>query len=139
MKKLTTAIFSKLSGSALADHIANRLFQGEAPAGVDYPYIVYLTVSTSPDNKFGEDWEETVIQFSLFSSDSESTEIEDMFIDLKTLYDECDMTIGSGGDTDTLICMRRDNASLMIEDHTTPDGTRRVWHYAVDYTVIVKD
>ncbi|MCK9597714.1 MAG: DUF3168 domain-containing protein [Sphaerochaeta sp.] len=132
MKELSTAIFSKLSGSALSAHIGNRLFKGRAPEGAEYPYAVYIIVSNSPEKTFSEDFENTIIQFSLFSAASGSTEVEDMYEDLIALYDECAMTLTSS----TLVWMKRTNATLMIEDHTTPAGTVQVWHYAVDFEVM---
>ncbi len=132
MKELSTAIFGKLSGSALASHIADRLFKGRAPEGAVYPYIVYLIVSNAPEKTFTEHHERTTIQFSLFSSASGSTEVEDMYEDLIALYDECSLTITS----QTLIWMRRENATLMVEDHITKAGTVQVWHYAVDFEVL---
>jgi len=134
MKNLTTAIFGKLPSSALSAHIANRMFKGRAPEGAEYPYIVYLIVSNSPILTFNTNYEDTIIQFSLFSSASGSTEVEDIYTDLKTLYDEQPMTITS----ETLIWMVRENATLMVEDHTVKNGTVQVWHYAVDYRVITK-
>jgi len=135
MKNLTTAIYGKLSGSALAAHIGTRLYKGRAPEGASYPYIVYMVVTNSPDHTFNERYEDTLIQFSLFSSESGSTEVENMYIDLKTLYDEVAMTITG----DTLIWMRRVNATQFIEDHTTPAGTIKVWAYHVEFMVTVKD
>lgn len=132
MLELSKAIFGKLSGSALASHIGNRLYKGRAPERAEYPYIVYLIVSNAPWKTFSENFEETIIQFSLFSSTSGSTEIEDMYEDLITLYDECAMTVTGS----TLVWMKRQNATLMIEDHTTSAGTEQVWHYAVDYEVL---
>ena len=132
MLNLSKAIWGKLSGSALSAHIANRMFKGRAPEGAEYPYVVYLIVSNSPEKTFSENFENTIIQFSIFSSASGSTEVEDIYTDLKTLYDECAMTIASS----TLVWMKRTNATLMVEDHTTPSGTVQVWHYAVDYEVL---
>lgn len=134
MKALSTAIFSKLSGSALSAHIGTRLYKGRAPEGAEYPYIVYMIVTNAPDRTFVENYEDTLIQFSIFSSASGSTEIEDIYIDLKTLFDEVAMTITG----DTLIWMRRVNATQYIEDHTTPKGLVKVWAYHVDFMVTTK-
>ena len=136
MLNLTTALYGKLATSALASHIGTRMYKGRAPEGAAYPYIVFMMISDTPDKTFNSDYEDVLIQFSLFSSTSGSTEIENMYTDLKTLYDECAMTIAAGANT--LIWMRRENATLMIEDHTTPSGTVQVFHYAVDYMVTVK-
>ena len=134
MKELSTAIYSKLSGSALSAHIGNGLFKGRAPDGAEYPYAVYMIVSNSPDKTFNANYEDTLIQFSLFSSASSSTEIEDIYEDLIALYEECSLTITG----QTLIWMRRENATLMVEDHTILNGTMQVWHYAVDYIITTK-
>ena len=134
MLNLSKAIFGKLATSALSAHIANRMFKGRAPEGAEYPYIVYLIVSNSPMKVFQGSYEDTLIQFSLFSSASGSTEVEDIYTDLKTLYDEKAMTITS----ETLVWMVRENATLMVEDHTTKSGTVQVWHYAVDYRIMAK-
>lgn len=134
MKNLTTAIYGKLSGSALASHIGTRLYKGRAPTNASYPYIVYNLISNYPDDTFSEDLENAIIQFSIFSTTSGSTEAEDIYADLKTLYDDCTMTITG----ETLLYMMRTHAILMVEDHTTDSGTIKVWHYAVDYEIMTK-
>ena len=133
MLNLSKAIWGELSGSLLSAHIANRMYKGQAPEGAAYPYIVYLIVSNSPEKTFAfkEEFEDTIIQFSLFSAASEQTEIENMYADLITLYDEATFSITDS----TLVWMFRENATLVIEDHTTPSGTRKVWAYHVDYNV----
>ena len=136
MLNLSKGIYGKLSGSALASHIAARMYKGRAPEDADYPYVVYMIVSDVPDPTFSSNYEDALIQFSLFSSTSGSTEVENMYTDLKTLYDDCTMTIAAGANT--LIWMQRQNATLMVEDHTTPTGTVQVWAYHVDYMVTVK-
>jgi len=134
LKILTTAIYGKLSGSALAAHVGNRLFKGRAPEGAEYPYIVYLLITDMPDYTFKNTLENVTIQFSLFSANPSTSEAEDMFTDLKTLYDDCTFSISAS----TLIWMIRQNAILMAEDHTVKDGTIQVWHYAVDYSIITE-
>lgn len=134
MLNLSKAIYGKLASSALASHIGNRLYPGRAPEDAVYPYAVFLIVSNRPDKTFAEDYEETLIQFSLFSATSDDAESHGMYADLITLYDECAMTITG----ETMIWMRRENAQLWIEDHTTTAGTIQVWHYAVDYRITTK-
>ena len=131
MKALSAAIYGKLSGSALAARIGTRLYKGRAPEGATYPYVVYLIVANSPEKTFSEDFENTLIQFSIFSDASGSTEVEDIYTDLKTLFDECSLTITGS----TLVWMKRENTMLMVEDHTTTAGTIQVWHYAVEYSI----
>jgi len=133
MLNLSTAIYGKLSGSALADHIGTRLYKGRAPENATYPYIVFMIVSNVPEKTFSENFEITTIQFSIFSSTSGSTEAENIYTDLKTLYDECAMTVTS---STWFYWMKRLNATLMVEDHTVKAGTIQVWHYAVDYEIM---
>jgi len=136
MLNLKKAIYSKLSDSLLTADIGGRFFDTQAPEGAEYPYVVYLIVSDGPDNVFGGYYEDVLIQFSLFSkTENDTTEIETMFGHLKTLFDECSFNI-----TDqTLIWMRRENATLMAETHDALiTGTIQVWHYAVDYIVTIK-
>ena len=133
MLNLSTAIYGKLSGSALADHIGTRLYKGRAPENATYPYIVFMIVSNVPEKTFSENFEITTIQFSIFSSTSGSTEAENIYTDLKTLYDECAMTVTS---STWFYWMKRLNATLMVEDHTVKAGTIQIWHYAVDYEIM---
>lgn len=134
MKAVSTAIFSKFSGSALDTAIGGRLYKGAAPDGAEFPYAVYGLVSDIPDNVFAKHGEEARFQFDLFSSLSSSSEVEDMYGYLKALYDDCSLTITS----QTHICMSRELAFLSVEDYTTPAGTQKVWHYAVDYMILTE-
>ena len=135
MKNLTTAIFAKCAvGTDLYNDVAGKLFKARAPEGSEYPYIVFQVVSDVPEKTFSEEFENVVIQFSLFSVGESSVEVEDMFTDLKALYDECAFSITGS----TLIWMKRANATLMIEDHTTKKGTIQVFHYAVDYDILTQ-
>ena len=133
MKNLTTAIFAKCAiGTSLYTAIGGRIYKGRAPARAAYPYVVYLIVSNSPEKTFSENFENTIIQFSLFSSASGSTEVEDMYTYLNALYDECALTVTGS----TWVWMKWANSILMLEEHaTTLGGTIEVWHYAVDYDV----
>jgi len=136
LKNLTTAIFAKMTTSSdLYTDIGGRLYKGRAEEGAEYPYVVFMVISDMPQKTFSEDYESVLIQFSLFSIASGSTEIEDMFTHLKALYDECSLSITGS----TLVWMKRQNASLMVEDHTNlalPGGLQRAWHYSVEYEVL---
>ncbi len=132
MLNLTTAIYGRLAGSALSAHISNRLYKGQAPAGAEYPYAVFMVVTDTPDHTFSEDFENVIVQFSLFSITSGTTEIENCYTDLKTLYDEKPFTVTGS----TLVWMRRGTTVFQVEDHTTPTGTQRVWAYHCDFEIL---
>jgi len=134
MKQLTTAIYGKISGSDFSTAIGGRLYKGRAPQPATYPYAVYFVVSDAPDKTYTESFENVVVQFSLFSTASGTTEIEDIYTYLKALYDECALSITGS----TLIWMRRANAVFQTEDHTTLAGTAQVWAYHVDYDIMTQ-
>lgn len=134
MKNLTTAIFGKMgSGTDLYADVSGRLYKGRAPEGADYPYVVYFVVSDVPEYPGTKTLERVRIQFSLYSSNASSGEVEDMLTHLRSLYDDCSLTITSN----TLIYFIRENLATMKEDHTTPAGTIGVWHYAQEYDVMI--
>lgn len=133
MNNLLTAIMTKITTgpSALDSDVAGRVFLDQAPQGVEFPYIVFSIVSDVPEKTYSEDFENVMIQFSLFSISESVSEIADMYADLKTLFDECSLTITSS----TLVWMKRSNLIPMIDEITTVNGTLGVKHWAVDYDI----
>ena len=132
MKNLTKAIYAQLTGSDISSDVGGRIYKGRAPAGAEDPFVVFFVVTDMPDHTFSEDYENVIVQFSLFSITSGTTQIEDMFTHLKTLYDEKTFSITGS----TLVWMRRANTVFSIEDHTTPSGTQQVFVYHVDFEVL---
>ena len=135
MKNLDTAIYSKFTATVEGSHnslytsIGGRMYKSEAPEGADFPYCVYMDVSNTPEYPGGKTIERTLMQFSLFSSLSSSSEIEDMLTYLWALYDDCSLTIT---DND-LIYFIRGHKTEMRDEVTTSSGTSGVWHYAQEY------
>ncbi len=136
MKSLSQAIFGKcISGTDLYADIGGRLYKGRPRENTEYPYIVYKVVTNVPSWTFTSTKEDILIQFSLFSAESSSTEAENMFAHLKALYDDCILTVPGS----TVIWFRRGNAVLMPEEHTTKTGTiNDVWHYAIEYELHIQ-
>jgi hypothetical protein len=135
MDELIKAIITKLSGSTISSDVNGRVFLDRAPDGCEFPYIVFFVVSSVPDWQFSERFEDTLIQFSLFSNSESAVEITTMLKDLRALLDDCSMTITG----DTLVWFRRQNITTMVEDITTTAGTQSVKHYAVDYEAKVQE
>jgi len=131
MLNLTTAIYGKAAASNFLSYIGSRLYKGRAPANCQYPYAVYAVVTDVPEKTFTEDFENVIVQFSLYSITSSTLEIETMLTYLKALYDECEFAITDA----TLIWMKRSNVVFQVEDHTTPSGTAQVYAYYVDYEI----
>ena len=132
MKKLSEGIYTLFTGSAFATDVGNRLFKGQAPDGSDFPYSVYLFISDVPEYTFSEAYENVMVQFSIFSSAASSAEIEDALTHLKSLYDDCALSV-TGYAT---VWMRRTGGTLPgKEEHTTPAGTQNIWIAHVEYEV----
>lgn len=137
MVNLISAIKTKLTGSALAADVGDRVYLDQAPEGVEFPYCIYFIVSGIPDNAFKKLGESVLIQFSLFSALSAGDAImTTMYASLKALFDDCSMTITSN----TLVWCRRQNLVTMVEaDITLPDGSNGVRHWAVDYEITIQE
>lgn len=114
----------------MLNDVAGRVYYDEAPQGAQFPYVVYSIVSAVPERTFTEEYRNILVQVSLFAAGA--TEISTMYNDLKTLLDEYSMTITGN----TLVWMRENNLTTMVEDVTTVDGLQRVKHWAVDYEVL---
>src|SRR4030042_126779 len=133
MKALTTAIYGKLAGSTLEGYCGTRLYKGRAEEMAIYPYAEFGVITGSPVYSFSERFENPTIQFDLFSSENGTTQIEDMFTALCALYDDCALSPTS----ETLIHMRRSNYNLISEEHTVSSGVQQVWHYSIDYDILL--
>lgn len=135
MNNLYTAIMTKTSGSSLSSYVGGRIYEeGSVPQGVEYPYVVFGVVTDSPDDTWTNRYEDITIQFSLFSTSAGASELTTMYGHLKTLFDNCTFTLTGG----VLKWFERTNLMTMVDDLTTPDGTYRVRHWAVDYNVCTK-
>jgi hypothetical protein len=118
------------SSTDLYTDIDGRLFKGEAPAGAEFPYVVFSIITDIPEYPGGKIIEKVIVQFSLFSDSSGTTEVEDMLTHLRSLYDDCTLTITSN----TLIYFIRENLTTMRDEITTVNGTVGVWNYAQEYS-----
>lgn len=135
MKALSTAIYSKAAAStSFWTAIGARFYKGNAPAGAVYPYVVYKMVYDNAANTFAESLEDCLFQFSIFSSDNSSSQVEDLFTALKTVYDKCSLTVTGN----TFLHMLRQQSTLFEDELPNPNGTGWVWHYAVDYNVMIQ-
>ena len=134
MDALLAAIYGKISGSALSSDVGGRVYLDEAPAGCEFPYVVFFIVSGVPDNVFNKYGESVTIQFSLFSDSAGAAEITDMFNDLTAIYDDAQLTVTGYN----MIVMERQNLITMVDLVETADGTQTVKHWAVDYEAVIQ-
>lgn len=138
MNYFLKALASKHSGSALHSYVGGRMYLDVYPKDllpVKYPYVVYFIVSDINMATFTEGLDEITIQYSLFSASEGATEITTMYNNLKTLLDDCTLSITGS----TFVSMERQDLSTSYEEITTQEGTVGITHWSVDYLVRVKD
>jgi len=127
MNVIFDSIFARFTGSAL-DDILTFLFNSEADAKAVYPYGVVKLPSNIPGvgSGFGEDWEDFLITFTMYSDDTTMTVLGNAFEALKTLYDHYNLTpVGY-----KTITMERGPANIFREEG--------VWTYDITYRLLIE-
>jgi hypothetical protein len=134
VKNLSAAIYGKIAGSAFSTSVGGRLYKARAPQNPTFPYVVYDIISDVQMDTFTERLEDVLIQFTIFSIASGSTEIEDIYANLKALYDYCSLSITGN----THLSMERQNATLMSGQLDEEMGGGLYYQYNIDYYVLLK-
>lgn len=140
MKNFYTALMTKFNATVAGSHnsfwtdINGRLFQGIAPEGTIYPYVVFSHINNNQADTFSKKMDDIVIQFSIFSDKSSPVEVHDAMTHLKSLFDDCSFSVTGG----TLVSFYRLNDGLEPNEVTTSSGVQIIWHYHVDYKVIIE-
>ena len=132
MNTLFTAIYAKYLASGLPAAGLTGLYNTQAPADAAFPYCVFSLISDVPDWTFTENFENCLIQFSLFSKPTgadkaSSSEVCNLFELLKTMLDFVDLTISGY----TSISLTREMATLL--------RANMVWQYTVTYRILLQD
>ena len=125
MKVLFDAIYAKFIATPHNDFytdIGGRMYMTRAIQTAVYPYATYHLISDIPDYIFVNDYENCLIQFSIF----DTNEVEKYFTDLKTLYDWCTLSVTGYNH----IYMKRENSRLLH------DGV--AWCRSVDYRIFLE-
>ena len=126
MKTLFQAIYARHQATDLSDALTN-LYCTEAPPRAVFPYGVFSLVSNVPDWTFTEDFEDSLVQFSLFSNViSDQTEVCDAFELLKAAFDKFDLVVANY----KIVSLTREMANLIKQED--------VWHYAVTYRIYLE-
>ena len=134
MLNLLKAIMTKTTGSALSTAVGGRIYLDEAPACATFPYVVFSIVSSEPHDTFTEQLDDTLIQFSLYSTSTSVSEIAGVYDNLKALFRGATLTITGG----TCIWCEQQHLETMVEDITTDAGTGTLRHWAVDFSLMVQ-
>jgi len=96
MNALLTAIYNKFTAApvnTLYTALNGRMFTRYAPQGTIFPYAVLDIVSGVSDWTFDYDFDDIDIQFNLFSQSSGETEIGNLLSYLRSLYDDCTLSV----------------------------------------------
>jgi len=104
--------------------IGSRLYNTQAPQNAIFPFAVFTIVSNINEFTFTTSFENTLVQFSLFSTSESVQEVKDMFSHCKILFDWCELSV-SGYD---FLYMRRENSYLTKDD-------RPAWQRIVEYRI----
>lgn len=135
MNALLSAIRTKLAAATLYTYVGGRVFLDNAYQGTIFPYVVYFIVASNPDDTFNEKIEDTLIQFSLFSTSDSAAEISTMYGYLQTALDDTALTIA--GYTH-LWLVRRNLVTLVDDLSIAQDGSEMYKHWAVEYSVLTQ-
>lgn len=133
MKLFYTALVAKFNvTNDFKTDIGGRLYQWEAPEHATYPYCVFKHINDNQIDTFKNDMDDIIIQFSIYSEKSSSTEVHDAMTHLKALFNDCCFTVSGG----TVVSFYRLNDGLEHEEVTTKSGIQKVWHYHIDYNAV---
>ncbi len=132
--KAITTLYKGDSAPAvtLRASLTNGLHFYVAPQGTNMPYAVYFLVSTVPERNFVERFENSLLQFNIFSSRGLSTnsadEIVGIYDDLISLFDEALLTITGY----TSLYMLREFSELLYPDDD------EIYMYSTTYRILAE-
>jgi len=124
MINLFTAIMVRYAEVGLSGSLTG-LWNTQAPQDAEFPYGVFSLISDVPDWTFGENLENCLLQFNLFSDTSDPAEICTLYAMLKTAFDFHELDV----DNHEIIYMIRENAILTRIEN--------VWQYNILYRILL--
>ena len=96
MSNVRTAIYNKYNastGHGAYTNVAGRFYHGQAPQGATFPYVVFFNIVDVNEVDFSEEREDLSYQFSIFSQNSSPTQAETILTGLRSLFDDCSLTV----------------------------------------------
>jgi len=124
MDALFDAIQAKYTAnSTLSSALSGGLHRIEAKQDASYPFAVYSMPSDVTEYTFDTEWENMLIQFSIYHDGRSDATVQDCYTKLKTVYDLCTLSISGY----TQVVMAREWQNLIREED--------VWQYSVRYRV----
>lgn len=131
MKELFEAVYAHYLLDPLANSMSG-LYNTEAPQEAKFPFGVFLLVSNVQDFTFSENFENCLVQFNLFSSESSPVEISNLYELLKG-----DTVSGTGFDFLELFLDNYETVSLQREVATLTK-VENIWQYNVSYRCVLQ-
>jgi len=133
MKVVLEAIYSKFAPAgakpAFYTDMGGRLRLFTALQNEAYPFCTYTLIGNGLETWFdGETQELISVQFNIYANESSAQNITDYFEDLKTLYDECALSVTGWSH----LRMERNWAYLLR------DEKNNVWQYSVQYRIRIE-
>jgi len=122
--------FSATTGSGFYNDISGRLYPNFAPQEGTFPYCVYFLVSDVDELDFSDEREDIAIQFNVFSESYSALEAGNLLESLKTMFDNCDLTV-----TDWRHLQFQRNIVLPNNDVTQRPP---IHGYSVEYDVLLE-
>ena len=124
MKELFDAVYDRWI--ATMGDIA--LYNTEADPDPVYPYATFSLVSaTSEDGDFVENWENCLLQFTLFDDDPKCTNINVAYKALKNAFHKFDLVVADA----EVISLRKIAANLF--------RVEKVWWYNVSFRIVIQE
>lgn len=74
------------------------MYLNAAPQHAPYPYCVYFIVTDDYDIDFSDERESVLVQFNLFDENSSSSNVGSILEKLKSLFDDCALTVSGWND-----------------------------------------
>jgi hypothetical protein len=140
MKNITTGlytVFTELTGgahNAFYNSIGGRLYDTLAPDGAEMPFAVYLIIAATDDDTFSENMLEVLVQFSLFSNASGSTEIKNMDTYLTSMLKDKVFSV-TGWTVATTLRVQANGPYIIEADEAA--GVGKYWQTNIDFVVYV--
>lgn len=124
------AVYTKISGSALATAVGNRFYYDHAIEGAAMPYLVWLFPNFGSDWDFSSNYENVVIQVNMFDAGSSAATCAAVQASLHTLLDQSALAVTGY----TCYGMNRDWAR---PPEWLPE--ERAWMAVTEYSFLAKE
>jgi hypothetical protein len=122
--------FSDTTGSGFYNDVSGRFYHNVAPQGATFPYCVYFSVADVDELDFTDEREDFTLQFDIFSQNNSALEAGNLLESLKTMFDNCSLTVTGWRH----LQFKRD----MVNPNNDFSQVPPIQGYSVDYDVLLE-